>query len=128
NFWPMLAGIGPILGEGELGAFVGNPNKPDEIWSYNNGRSFLKYEEMAQADHPYQLKQPFPPVAVLISPLTASSGEIVVVAFRGRPNTRSFGEPTAGATTANIDSDLSDGARLFVTSAIDADRTGKSYE
>nr|WP_290931382.1 S41 family peptidase [Haliscomenobacter sp.] len=71
---------------------------------------------------PYKFQQKFPPVAVLTGPQTASSGEVVTVAFRKRPNTRSFGEPTAGLSTANQDYALRDSAMILLTVSIYADR------
>ncbi len=125
NMWPMLAGVGPLAGEGLLGAFV----SPDRIehWGYRVGHSFMGQQVMAKVDEPHVLRRP-PPVAVLTSRLTASSGELVLLAFRGRPNTRSFGEPTAGVPTSNEDVMLRDGAGLLLTAALGADRTGRTYD
>ena len=67
------------------------------------------------------------PVAVLIGPHTTSSGEMTAIAFRGRPATRFFGEPTAGYTTGNQVFDLSDGAHLVVTSVYVEDRNGVGF-
>jgi C-terminal processing protease CtpA/Prc len=67
------------------------------------------------------------PVAVITGFYTMSSGEAVAIAFRGRPNTRSFGEPTAGKSTANQGERLSDGSMLLVTAALMADRNGMLY-
>ena len=52
----------------------------------------------------------------------ASSGEATTIAFRGRPNTRSFGTPTRGLSTANSAFAMSDGATLYLTGAVMADR------
>jgi C-terminal processing protease CtpA/Prc len=64
---------------------------------------------------------------VLTDRAVASSGEAVVVAFRARPNTRSFGSPTCGLSTANQGFRLSDGATLALTVAVMADRTRAPY-
>src|SRR5437899_12878929 len=48
--------------------------------------------------------------AVLTDESTASVGEAVAVAFIGRSNTRSFGQPTAGVPTGNVVYHLADGA------------------
>ena len=76
---------------------------------------------------PYMLERNQPPVAVLIGSQTASSGEAIAVSFRGREQTRFFGEATAGLSTANKGFSLSDGARIVLTTATFADRTGKLY-
>jgi carboxyl-terminal processing protease len=126
NVWPMLAGIGPILGEGVAWWSV-DPDGVKQARGYVNGQAQDAGSTVIASDSPYHLKHPLPSVAVLTDPITASSGEAIVVAFRGRPQTRSFGEPTYGVPTRNDDYTLSDGARLVLTVALDADRTGQTY-
>src|SRR6185503_3702797 len=65
------------------------------------------------------------PVAVLLGPGTASSAEVLAVAFAGRPATRSFGAPTRGLSAGNRIFDLSDGAALVLTVAATGDRDGR---
>ena len=67
------------------------------------------------------------PVAVLTGGSTASSGEAVLVSFLGAENARTFGAPTAGYATANRTFLLPDGARLAITMAHMADRTGRVH-
>jgi carboxyl-terminal processing protease len=76
---------------------------------------------------PYTLRRPMPRVAVLTDVRVASSGEATVIAFRGRPNTRSFGEPTCGLSTANQTFPLPDGATLILTVSSMADRHAVVY-
>lgn len=38
NMWPMIAGIGPILGDGTAGYFI-EPDGTEISWGYSNGRS-----------------------------------------------------------------------------------------
>jgi len=66
-------------------------------------------------------------VAVLTGPHTASSGEAVTVAFRGRPNTRSFGAGTAGLSSGNSAFPLPDGSEILLMTTIDRDRDGHRY-
>jgi carboxyl-terminal processing protease len=127
NMWPMLDGVGPILGNGIAGSFV-EPDGSKQVWSYVNGRVQLAGSIILEAESPYHLKRILPPVAVLTGPQTASAGEAVVVAFRGRPTARSFGEPTNGLPTANEGFTLRDGAILWLTVGLDADRSGRTYE
>ena len=75
----------------------------------------------------YALRQPSPRVAVLTDKGVASSGEAVVVAFRSRPDTRSFGTETCGVPTANFSFAQIDGATLLLTTALMADRASKTY-
>ena len=127
NMWPMLAAIGPILGEGDVGAFVDSYGNK-EIWSYQDGQAMLDGRIKNQVSDPYQLKAASVPVAVLTGVSTGSSGEAITTAFRGRPNTRSFGVYTAGLTTANQFYPLSDGAGINLANALGADRTGQVYD
>jgi hypothetical protein len=127
--WPMLAGVGPLLGEGEAGAFV-DPDGQQDPWSYADGQVSVSDEVMTAIDSAlvYGPLEPLPPVAVLTGRVTASSGEAVAVAFRGRPDTRSFGTKTAGLSTANQVFPLGDGALLLLTVARFADRSGTVYD
>ncbi len=130
NMWPMLAGIGPVLGESDhLGEFFNTDGHA--VWQYRNG--VAAQVENGKADSypavegaPYRVADR-PNVAVLIDHSTGSSGEAVAIAFRGRPKTRFFGEHTAGASTVNETFALSDGASLWLTIGVQADRTGKQY-
>lgn len=126
NMWPMLAVVGPILGDGDVGSFVdADGNKTP--WSIEKGSPRLDGESTGWGPSP-PVGGGSAPVAVLTSRSTASSGEAVTVAFRGRPHTRSFGEETTGVPTGNVRHQLSDGAILNLTEVKDADRTGRAYD
>jgi len=129
DLWSFVAAIGPILGEGEIGAFV-YASGEREPWAYRGGRVLWKgrerYESFVDGSI-YRPKQAAPPVALLTSRLTTAAGELLVVAFAGRPQTRSFGEPTSGAPYLFYHTFLSDGAHLGVSGAYSADRSGRVY-
>ena len=128
NCWPMLAGIGPVLGEGKCGYFMELGGKTSGAWFYKKGKSGIGKQRITKVSRkPYRLKQKNAPVAVLTGENTASSGEVVTVAFRGRPQTRSFGNPTAGLSTGNQNFRLKDGAQIFLTTTVYADRTKETY-
>lgn len=126
NMWPMLAGVGPILGEGIAGYFI-EPDGSTTAWSYQNGVASMDQREMVRVSEPYVLRRPNPKVAVLTDRVTASSGEAITVSFKTRANTRSFGTPTCGLSTATANRVLSDGAVLNLTQGTLADRTKKLY-
>ena len=127
NMWPMLAGVGPLLGARTVGWFM-RPTGAREPWVYERGAGVYKGRALARiSSRPYILRKPTAPVAVLTGARTMSSGEAVAVAFRGRPNTRSFGEATAGMSTANESFDMGDGGRLIITTSVYADRAGRKY-
>ncbi|MEQ1893142.1 MAG: S41 family peptidase [Planctomycetota bacterium] len=126
TFWPMLAGIGPLVGSGKVGAFVSAHGGAD--WSYDAelGAATSETYELAKVAEPYPLRDDLP-VAVLTGPLTAGFGEAIAVAFSGRERARRFGENTCGVTTSNTQIPLADGALLVLTVTLQADRKGTRY-
>lgn len=69
------------------------------------------------------------PIAVLLGPQTGSAGERVALAFRQRPRTRSFGQPTAGVATARRMILLPDGAAVAIaTSPMDTTRARETSQ
>ncbi|MDF3077532.1 MAG: hypothetical protein K0S09_1421 [Sphingobacteriaceae bacterium] len=119
NMWPMLKGLEPLTSPGPIGYFIGisNGEETRHEWKTNH----------IKVSHPYTLKDPSSKVAVLIGPRTGSSGEMTTVAFVGRPNTRLFGEQSAGYITANTSIPLSDGSMLLLATSYVADRNGNRY-
>jgi C-terminal processing protease CtpA/Prc len=124
---PMLVGIGPLAGAGQVGAFASAHGSAD--WSYDAelGIAHSESYELAKVAKPHPLRADLP-VALLTGPLTAGAGEAIVVAFAGRARTRRFGEGTSGVPTSNTQIPLADGALLVVTVTVHADRTGTRYD
>lgn len=120
NMFPMIAGLGPLIGDGTLGYFTDGKNKTP--WKYKNGKT--NYTKTAK---PYHLKNETQKIAVLIGPMTASSGEATAISFIGKKNVKTFGTPSAGLTSANQGFKLSDGKMLLLASSYEMDRTGKNY-
>lgn len=128
NYSPMISGVGPILGEGLAGYFV----RSDEStipWGYENGAlwQFSPAQRDVTVQVPYRLSVAARRVAVLTDSLTNSSGEATAVAFRGRPDTRTFGGQTCGRSSAIVGFPLGDGGTLGLVTSIDADRLGNKY-
>ena len=124
---PVLATVGPILGDGAVGAFV-DANGKKSLWSIKGGAPYVDGKSNGWNTDVPPIGRSNPPVAVLTGPRTASAGEAVVVAFHGRPDTRFFGGKTDGVPTGNESHPLSDGAELILTGAKEADRTGHIYD
>jgi carboxyl-terminal processing protease len=76
----------------------------------------------------YKIKRMSSPIAVLIDSLTASSGEMTAISFIGLRNVRTFGQPSAGYTSANGTYRLSNGAILQLANAYAADRKKNTYK
>lgn len=119
NMWPMLYGVRPLLGPAPYGYFA----KAHELepWSADGG---VAGDESASLAAQYPLDAP---VAVLIGPETASAGEALAVAFKGRANTMFFGAPTRGLTTATQRIDVSDSYYIFASVSYLADSSGTIY-
>ena len=126
NMWPMLLGIGPIIGNGTAGYFVNNKNVFMK-WGYNEGETFVERSIKSKLDNAYQLKNVNKKIAVLINSNTASSGEAIAVAFKGLPKTRFFGNKTRGQTTANSTFYLSDSSMIALMVGVYADRNKTLY-
>ena len=130
NMWPMLAGVGPILGEGSPGVFI-DADGVRTPWWYQNGAAGVERggtrQSIARVARPYRLRRSNPPVAVLTGPNTASAAEAIAISFRARPDTRSFGLMTRGLPTANSAYEMPDGATVVLTTAWEADRAGTVY-
>jgi hypothetical protein len=125
NMWPMLNGLDPLLGDAPFGSFVST--RGTEFWQRRDGAITLLAALQPAAPPAFALVHANAPLAILIGPGTASSGEITTAALIGRANVRTFGQATADFATANTTFILSDGAHLMVTSAYLRDRTGRQY-
>lgn len=113
TMWPMLSGLEPLLRGQSLGFFQTRDGSR-RAWRNKVPDTAVAVRSLADT-----------PVAVLTSSRTASSGEAVALAFRGRPRTRSFGEATNGLSTANRGHGLKDGTVLLLTGSVFLDRNGQ---
>lgn len=127
NMYPMLAGISNIIGEGEIGGSMDFTGNRFSTWKIKNGDVYYNDFNAADLDPPCPLEGT-PKVAVLTSRYTVSSGEVLAVAFKGRPNTRFFGEHTAGFTTELGAQQLPAGVQLSIAVSFYADREGRVYK
>jgi C-terminal processing protease CtpA/Prc len=130
NVWPMQAGIGPLLGDSVISAAA--PGDPPGRSVYVDGAAIEvgpdgTRQVISRVQQPYVVRRPGAPVALLLDRHTASSAEGIAIAFRPRPDTRTFGEPTAGYSTVNRGSALPDGANMVITVRAMTDRTGRRY-
>jgi len=127
NCWPMLAGIGPLLGDGIYGYFVSGDQRVPI--TYHDGSAFQgRHIGCRVSNGGYRTQSRQKSIVVLTSRKTVSAGEIVALAFKGRAQTWLIGEPTAGLTTANATYSLSDRSLLVLTICQEADHTGRICE
>lgn len=121
TMYPMLSGISPLLSDGPVMSFVTREGEKSVVTAQDDGAGFAGETQIAI---PVVPKVADRPIAVLQDERTASSGEIVLAAFRGRDRVRSFGTPSAGYTSGNAVKELPDGALIVLTGAIVVDHAG----
>lgn len=127
NCWPMLAGIGPLLGDGVYGYFVSGSSRIPI--TYRDGSAFQgKHVLCRVSNRGYRTQSDRKSIVVLTGRKTVSAGEIVALAFKGRAQVCLIGEPTAGLTTANATYSLSDRSLLVLTVCQEADHMGRICE
>ena len=121
NMWPMVAGLGPILGDGPLGYFIG-PTGTETLWEYRDGASRSGGIAITTVSPPYVLKRQQPRVAVLSNVGIASSGEATLIAFRQRPEHPIVRPADLRPVDGQLDFTLSDGGTFTITTSVMADR------
>ncbi len=127
NMNPMMAGIAPLIGNGKVGGVVDLKNEKLFDWEIKASNFIYGgYQAVTLPDNPKFKKEP--KVAVLTSRWTVSSGEIVAVSFKGRPNTKFFGETTGGYTTSDGWEVINGEVILVISTGTYCDRNGKVYE
>jgi hypothetical protein len=127
NMYPMVAGLGPLLGDGVAGYFVA-PDGGRVAWSYAAGAASVGGTALLTVPQPYQMQQPAPRVAVLSDCGNGSSGEATLISFIGRPApTRLFGTPSYGVSTAVRGIGIGQGYSLGLAVSTMADRLGRPY-
>ena len=127
NLYPMLAALAPLLGPGPLLGYRDRHGRTDSWVIDDDGTVVADGWPAPPRSDPIRFTVGSP-IAALHGPGTASSGEGVVMALRGRPDVRSFGQPTAGVPTGNAGVELSDGSVIVLTVAIGVDFAGEVHE
>ena len=120
---PLFTGLHQLLGDKDVGAFTDYQGKNTGIWNVKNGK-YLKNGRIhvrTACNCSKNIK-----VAVLLSQITASAGEMLAIAFKGRKNTIFIGEKTYGLTTGVVAFRI-DGYLLAISASFSKDRTGKIY-
>lgn len=101
NLYPMIAGLSTFLGNKPVGYSIDSNDSIVSTWEVKNGNFYMRdYQLTSIADNKYKMEKC--PLVILTSPLTASSGAMNAIVFKGRGNVKFIGEPTAsGYTTSN---------------------------
>jgi len=121
--WPSLAALSTLLDGPAVGHFASR--RGTQEWIVERGAARIAGGPALVDTQPPPEPDFRGPVALLIGRGTRDAGEDVAVAFRGRPNTRFFGAPTAGFPQQGVQPHrLADGSTLGVLEVRAADRTG----
>jgi hypothetical protein len=121
--WPSLAALSTLLGGPAVGNFTTRQGKQE--WIVERGSARIAGGAALVDTQPPPEPDYRGPVALLVGSGTRDAGEDVAVAFRGRPNTRSFGTPTAGFPLQGVQwHRMADGSTLGVLETRAADRAG----
>jgi len=120
-----LAAFGQLYGSNYIGYNSTNDGL-SEAWKVKNGKFYQNNLLVSAVKNQCSTNNKIK-LAVLISQITASSGEIFAAAFKGRENTIFIGENTFGLTTLNVEFNLGNSYYMGMSSAFIADRTSKVY-
>ena len=126
NMNSMLAGIGNIIGDGKIGAFLTPDGAIETDWDLKDGDIYVYGMKTVDLANKCTIREHIK-VAVLLSEATCSSGEVVAIALKGRPNTRFFGERTSGYVTANNTYKLDRHSFLLLATNYETDRNNNIY-
>ncbi len=126
NVNPMIAGLAPLIGEGFIGGSVDAQHNLIYRYHIRDGQFFNNERLVCQMDDLPHIDTTAK-VAVLLSRYTISSGEMLAVAFKGRPNTKFIGEASAGYTTGNGYDQVTDDLFMVISQAVYVDRNRKVY-
>ncbi len=126
DMFPMVEGITAIIGDGNIGGSKGLTNEENSAWKIQDYDFYYDDQTIA-------LEEACPPkeggkVAVLTSVYTASSGEAVAVIFKGRENTKFFGQNTFGLVTVTDWTVINDSTAMTIAVSYYKDRNGVVYD
>jgi C-terminal processing protease CtpA/Prc len=122
---PMILGVQNLLPSGKVGEFLINKKKED--WILSDNGFIVDTSVLAKIVPRCTVDAQRIPIVILTSPQTASSGEFLLMTFKGRPNTIQLGTSTRGLVTVNTGFSLKDTAFINLAVGYGADRNGKAY-
>ena len=127
NMYAMLGGLGSIIGDGKVGYLTNAREKVTAVWSIKKGNAYYNDVQMSKVEHHCELSYSLP-IAVLISEMTASSGEAIAIILNKRPKILLLGHKTWGISTGRLDYPINDFTSVGVTQSYMADRNKTIYK
>jgi carboxyl-terminal processing protease len=123
--FPMILGLEQLLGERKLGSFYG---KKITEWMLKDDKFYLDTMVTVSIVPKCSINAEHIPVVLLTGSQTGSSGEFLIIAFKGRKNIILLGEKTIGYITSTQGYPL-EAVRsyMLLSTSYGADRNGKLY-
>lgn len=122
---PVLAGVAPLLGEGQVGSVVDNRSRIKKLYEIHNGNFYDDKKRIGKFTNIIHASEPR--IAVLVSRHTAGTGQVVAITFKGRKNTKFFGEPTAGGLAITKQIHVTSNLIMHLSEGLYQDRIGRPY-
>lgn len=120
SIFPLFSGLNQLYGAKNFGSNRSLDHKVFQTWTVANG-AYGSNQITRRCAANRNLK-----IVVLTSQITASAGEMMAVALKGRPETLFIGEPTCGLTTMNLVFSIGKNT-LAIAASVIADRKGSLY-
>lgn len=127
NVEPMMSGLAPLIGEGYVGGGIDNNGDTRQSYKIVDGKLDVYGRISCDMNNEPSISSS-EPVAVLLSRYTVSSGEMLAISLKGRPNTRFIGEQTGGYTTGNGFDPVNEEIALVISQTVFTDRNNNIYQ
>lgn len=101
NMNPMLAGLGELIPNADLGGDTKDGENFYSTWKFKNGNFYENGNSYYQANLTCKNSTTEGRIAVLTSKYTASAGEVVVSSLKGQKNLKIIGQKTSGLSSTN---------------------------
>lgn len=125
SVYPGFSGLNQLFGSNLVAYSANLDGSPQSAWTVSKGTYLQGGRKAVAVSNGCEPNKDLK-MAVLISQITASSGEMLAVGFKGREKTVFIGEKTAGFTTINLEFRIGK-HYLGIASGFITDRKGKVY-
>ncbi len=126
HFWSMLAALSNLIASDTAGFGI-YPGGNSWKWYASEGKAGVGTNTHFKVTN--AISEPFKekPIAILLSNVTASSGEASIISFVGKPNIITIGVKSRGLATINQPFKLGNGAVIMLTTGWFGDRNKNTY-
>ena len=123
----LFASVAPLLDEGLVATAVDNKEKIKNMYTVHNGNFYV--DQVLTIKFPLWTKDLRKArIAILTSRNTSGAAELLAIGFKGRKNTKLFGEPTAGHIFGMTNVEISKNLVMHIAHTRYVDRRGSDYK